>query len=513
MRSSSRADGPRSIRLTPAVLDITRQILDDAFAARYGVAAFNIVNDLTLDAVMAAAEALSAPVIIQTSVKTVKAMGPAVLAAIFRARAATSPIPAALRLDHCPDRSMITVCLRHGWNSVLFDASALTLEDNTRQTIEVVAEARRAGAHVEGEIESVRGVEDGIGSDAARDVYALEASVAFIRATGVDCFAPAVGTGPRPVHDRASPRHDAALDHRGAGADSYGPARGHGPDGGAVRRHDRPGLRQGEHLDRAEDQLPGRYSGLPRSRAPQERPSRRSSRSSTRPSWRPPAPTSCCSEAPGEPDAGLIFDCDGVLADTERFGHLPAFNQTFREFGLSVVWSEEESGRLLQIAGGKERLASLLTPEFVAEAGLPTGADAQRELVACWHTRKTAIYTAMVADGKLPPRPGIGRVIEAALGAGWSLAVASTRPRPRCAPSSKPARVPLRRPIPAVLAGDIVARKKPAPDIYALALARLGRAAGVGARHRGFPHRPAGRVGVRTGHGGHRQRVPAGRVP
>ena len=64
--------------------------------------------------------------------------------------------------------------------------------------------------------------------------------------------------------------------------------------------------------------------------------------------------------------SALIFDCDGVLADTERYGHLPAFNQTFEEFGLPVHWSEEEYGRLLQIGGGKERMATLLTPEFVA---------------------------------------------------------------------------------------------------------------------------------------------------
>lgn len=184
-----------------------KQILDDAFARRYGVAAFNIVNDLTLDAVMQAAESLSAPVIIQTSVKTVKASGPAELAVLFRARAGRSSVPAALHLDHCPDRSMITTCLAHGWNSVLFDASALDLDENTRQTLEVVAEARRAGAHVEGEIESVRGVEDGVGSDDDRGVYALDASVAFIERTGVDFFAPAVGT----AHGlyKAAPRLDA----------------------------------------------------------------------------------------------------------------------------------------------------------------------------------------------------------------------------------------------------------------------------------------------------------------
>jgi len=67
----------------------------------------------------------------------------------------------------------------------------------------------------------------------------------------------------------------------------------------------------------------------------------------------------------------LIFDCDGVLADTERYGHLAAFNQTFREFGLPVQWSEAEYGEKIKIAGGKERMASLLTPKFVAQAGLP----------------------------------------------------------------------------------------------------------------------------------------------
>ncbi len=78
----------------------------------------------------------------------------------------------------------------------------------------------------------------------------------------------------------------------------------------------------------------------------------------------------------------LVFDCDGVLADTERYGHLPAFNQTFREFGLPVHWSEEEYGRRLLIGGGKERLASLLTPEFITDAGLPADADGQRAAIA-----------------------------------------------------------------------------------------------------------------------------------
>ena len=173
--------------------------------------------------------------------------------------------------------------------------------------------------------------------------------------------------------------------------------------------------------------------------------------------------------------SALIFDCDGVLADTERDGHLPAFNQTFAEFGLPVRWSEEEYGEKLRIGGGKERMASLLTPEFVREAGLPEDAEGQRAALAEWHARKTAIYTGMVASGALPARPGVSRVIGDALDAGWELAVASTSAEAsvravleHVAGEERAARFDV------VLAGDVVPRKKPAPDIYELALERLG---------------------------------------
>ncbi len=170
----------------------------------------------------------------------------------------------------------------------------------------------------------------------------------------------------------------------------------------------------------------------------------------------------------------LIFDCDGVLSDTERYGHLPAFNQTFREFGLPVQWSEEEYGRRLLIGGGKERMASLLTPEFVALAGLPTDPDAQMAEVARWHKRKTAIYTEMVAAGKLPPRPGIRRIIATAQDAGWTLAVASTSAEPSVRAILEYAVGPERAArFDLVLAGDVVPKKKPDPSIYLLALERL----------------------------------------
>ena len=171
----------------------------------------------------------------------------------------------------------------------------------------------------------------------------------------------------------------------------------------------------------------------------------------------------------------LIFDCDGVLADTERDGHRVAFNETFREFGLPVVWSEEEYAVKLQIAGGKERMASLLTPDFVRSNGLPTDPEGQTALLAQWHKRKTAIYTEMVAAGQLPTRPGIHRIIAEAQDAGWTLGVASTSAEPsvraildRAAGPDRAARFDL------LLAGDVVERKKPAPDIYLLALERLG---------------------------------------
>ncbi|MBB4762046.1 class II fructose-bisphosphate aldolase [Amorphoplanes digitatis] len=170
-----------------------KEILDRALAERYGVAAINIVNDLTIEAVLAAAEQERAPVILQTSVKTVDMYGRRRLHDIFQALARDASIPVTLHLDHCPKRSVITDCLRGGWNSVLFDAHELDVAENLRQTTEVVAEARAAGAHVEGEIEGIQGVEDDLGSDEAPAVHSLEVAVDFIERTGVDCFAPAIG--------------------------------------------------------------------------------------------------------------------------------------------------------------------------------------------------------------------------------------------------------------------------------------------------------------------------------
>lgn len=170
----------------------TKEILDRAFAERYGVAAINVINDLTMEAVLAAAEELRAPIIVQTSVKHVKMTGVDAMFALWTTYASRVTVPAALHLDHCPERDVISACLERGWNSVLFDASKLSVEENERQCTEVVAEARRHGAHVEGEIEGFKRTDE-MSGDEAEHVQTLETVVDFITATGVDVFAPAIG--------------------------------------------------------------------------------------------------------------------------------------------------------------------------------------------------------------------------------------------------------------------------------------------------------------------------------
>lgn len=172
----------------------------------------------------------------------------------------------------------------------------------------------------------------------------------------------------------------------------------------------------------------------------------------------------------------LILDCDGVLAETEREFHLPAFNQAFAEFGLALRWTSDEYGARLRIAGGRERLASALTGEHLAALGRADTAGERRALAEQVHRRKTQIVAEMLTRQPPRPRPGVRRLTAAAHAAGWRLAVASTS-----------ADAAVRRVVAAVLgealaahvlvlAGDVVAVKKPDPEIYELALMRLGAA-------------------------------------
>ena len=157
-------------------------------------------------------------------------------------------VPVNLHLDHCPEREVITSCLEAGWNSVLFDASSLPVEENERETMEVVAEAKRYGADVEGEIEGIKGVEDGVGSDEESDRQSLEVALGFIDATGIDCFAPAIGNAHGMYcigSDLGRPAGLRIVEARPIPIALHG---GSGITDAAVHGSDRERVRQGQHL-------------------------------------------------------------------------------------------------------------------------------------------------------------------------------------------------------------------------------------------------------------------------
>src|SRR6185503_5370356 len=118
----------------------------------------------------------------------------------------------------------------------------------------------------------------------------------------------------------------------------------------------------------------------------------------------------------------LIFDCDGVLVDTERDAHRVGFNRAFAEMGIDAEWDVELYGKLLLVAGGKERMRA-----YFDEYGWPEGADtpeAKDELIVALHKLKTEITANLVSS--LPVRPGILRLIDEARAAGVRLGVCTT---------------------------------------------------------------------------------------
>lgn len=166
------------------------------------------------------------------------------------------------------------------------------------------------------------------------------------------------------------------------------------------------------------------------------------------------------------PLAALIFDVDGTLADTERDGHRPAFNQAFVDAGLDWVWDAALYGQLLAVTGGKERMG------YYMERYRQQQPDSA--LIERLHAIKTQRYMERVAQQGIPLRPGVRRLLAAARAASIRLAIATT---------TTPANVTAL--LEATLgsdaagwfevigAGDVVPQKKPAADIYQYVLHAL----------------------------------------
>ena len=169
--------------------------------------------------------------------------------------------------------------------------------------------------------------------------------------------------------------------------------------------------------------------------------------------------------------AALVFDVDGTLADTERDGHRPAFNAAFAEAGLDWNWAPDLYGELLAVTGGKERIRYFLErwrPDWRGPADLAG-------FIAELHRSKTRHFVNLLREGRIPLRPGVLRLLQEAHEAGVKLGIATTTTPENVVAlletSGEPGLVDW---FEVIAAGDIVPKKKPAPDIYTWALERLG---------------------------------------
>ncbi|MEO6121921.1 MAG: HAD-IA family hydrolase [Acidimicrobiales bacterium] len=161
----------------------------------------------------------------------------------------------------------------------------------------------------------------------------------------------------------------------------------------------------------------------------------------------------------------VIFDVDGTLVDSERHGHRVAFNRAFSEFGLPDHWDEETYGELLAVTGGRRRIDGWLARRGMAEAD-------RAALAPALHLRKTAIFNDLIADGLVPARPGVGRLLAELAGAGVRLAVATTGSRAWVEPALARAADGIHCEV--VVTGDEVTAPKPDPQAYVDALSLLG---------------------------------------
>jgi ketose-bisphosphate aldolase len=170
-------------------------MLQKARENAYAVGAFNILDYNSMKAVVDAATGLNAPVIVQTSVKTVKHWGFRTMIAWIRELCEDVAIPVAIHLDHCRDVDFIGKCIDAGWTSVMIDASSLPFEENLAASKRVFDMAHPKGISVEAELGEIGGVEDDISvGDEDAHLVDVEKALHFLNEVPVDCFAPAIGT-------------------------------------------------------------------------------------------------------------------------------------------------------------------------------------------------------------------------------------------------------------------------------------------------------------------------------
>lgn len=161
----------------------------------------------------------------------------------------------------------------------------------------------------------------------------------------------------------------------------------------------------------------------------------------------------------------LFFDMDGTIVDTEKDGHRIAFNAAFARLGIKDEWDIPMYYRLLQIAGGKERMKFWFLSD--GKRWLPEG-KSMDEFVQQLHILKTDIFISLIESGKLPLRPGIRRVMQEANDSGILVGICSTSNEKAVKTIADSLLKDIR--IDMILAGDVVAKKKPDPEIYILAL-------------------------------------------
>lgn len=164
--------------------------------------------------------------------------------------------------------------------------------------------------------------------------------------------------------------------------------------------------------------------------------------------------------------AALIFDVDGTLAETEEL-HRQAFNHAFARHGLGWHWDRAVYKDLLRVTGGKERMRAYLQRLRI---GRPLS-DAD---IAALHRLKTAHYAGLIETGCCPLRPGVAELLRAAKARGQRLAIATTTSHGNIDALLSPALgARWAADFDAIVAGDDVRHKKPAPDVYLDILARL----------------------------------------